>query len=58
VEGDSPYARSLAPGMVISEINDKKVEDIAAAKEAFHKGANKLYVHQGNQSGFQVVRIS
>ncbi|MCB1120938.1 MAG: Do family serine endopeptidase [Verrucomicrobiae bacterium] len=57
VEGDSPYARSLTPGMVISEINDKKVDDIASAKEAFHKGANKLYVHQGNQSGFEVVKI-
>lgn len=57
VRGDSPYARSLVPGMVISEINDLRVADIASAKKAFHPGVNKLYVHDGNQAGYRVVRI-
>ncbi|MCB1119981.1 MAG: Do family serine endopeptidase [Verrucomicrobiae bacterium] len=57
VTPDSPYARSLFPGMVISEINDQELNNIATAKEAFQKGVNKLYVYYRNLGGYLVLRI-
>jgi hypothetical protein len=57
VHAESPYARSLIQGMIISEINDHQLFDIATAKKAFQKGANKLYVYYRNLGGYLVLRI-
>ena len=57
VHAESPYARSLIQGMIISEINDHQLNNIASAKKAFQKGANKLYVYYRNLGGYLVLRI-
>ena len=57
VQADSPYARSLTPGMIISEINGNAVNTVGAAKKAFKKGTNKLYVYDRNQAGYLALRV-
>ncbi len=57
VNGRSPHIRSIREGMVIVEINDHPVRDLAAAAAALRKGANKLWTYDRGSFGYQVIRV-
>jgi len=54
----SPYAKVLAPGMIILEINDQPVTTIGQLNEHLHRGrVNKLWVSYRGNNGFLALRI-
>lgn len=58
VERNSPYRNSLRVGMVILEINGRKVETLEEAQEAVQGGRiNRLYVSYQGSRGYLAVRI-
>jgi S1-C subfamily serine protease len=45
IDGRSPYARSLVPGMIIIEINRQTVTDAATARALIREGRNLFFVY-------------
>jgi len=58
VEPRSPYAGSLAPGMVIMEVNDQSVETVGDLQDVLRRGqANKFWVYFRGNRGFLALRV-
>jgi serine protease Do/serine protease DegQ len=57
VAASSDYAGSLAPGIVLIEINDEHVESLDAARKALHKGVNKVYLYTDGRVGYVALRV-
>ncbi len=58
VAADSPFARVMAPGMQILEVNDKSVESVADVARLLRKGAvNRLWIAFRGQARYVAVRI-
>lgn len=58
VDARSPYAKLLAPGMVILEVNGKKVTTIGQLSEGLISGrANRLWVSYRGNRGFLALRV-
>ncbi|MEM1223809.1 MAG: Do family serine endopeptidase [Verrucomicrobiota bacterium] len=56
IESSSPYTRSLRPGMVIMEINDKAFSSLSEASRLLRNGVNKLYIYERGRVGYIAVR--
>ena len=57
IAADSPYSRSLAPGMVIIEINGEAPESLEAATNLIKPGVNRLYVESRGRYGYVAIRV-
>ena len=57
IAADSPYSRSLAPGMIIIEINGEAPESMEAAKNLIKSGVNRLYVESRGRYGYVAIRV-
>lgn len=57
VDPNAEYRRSLAVGMVITEVNGKPVDSLSTLKEAIRSGINRFYVWSKGYYAFVVVRI-
>jgi serine protease Do len=57
VDPESPYARNLAEGMVIMEINDTSITSIKEAREQIKTGVNKLYIFNRGRTGYLPIRV-
>lgn len=58
VDPASNYARRLAEGMVIIEINDRAVSSVQDVKDNLREGVNKLYVYHGGRVGYIAIRVT
>jgi Do/DeqQ family serine protease len=57
VDPSSGYARFLRPGLVIMEVNDRRVQSVDEAKRALRPGVNKLYVYDRGRTGYLALRL-
>ena len=57
ITADSPYSRSLSPGMVIIEINGEAPDSIEAATNLIKPGVNRLYVESRGRYGYVAIRV-
>lgn len=57
VAPDSPFSRYMSEGMVIVEINDRPVVEIAEARETLRTGANKIYFYHRGRLGYLAIRL-
>lgn len=58
VDARSPHANTLAPGMVILEVNDKEVNTIGELDKALMRGrVNKFWVSFRGNRGFIALRV-
>lgn len=57
VKEGSPFAGRLEAGMVIVEINDDPVENLASASESFRSGVNKVVVQDGERTKTLALRV-
>lgn len=58
IEARSPFAGRLSRGMVILEVNDRKVDSIGELQEALRGGrVNKLWVWFRGNEGFVAVQV-
>lgn len=56
VDPTSSFSRHFRPGMVIIEINDRKVGSIDKAHKLLSTGVNKLYVYDRGRVSYLAVR--
>jgi len=56
VDPTSPFSRYFREGMVIMEINDRKVSDLNNARGLLSQGVNKLYVYDRGRLSYLAVR--
>lgn len=57
VAADSPFSRYMSEGMVIVEINDRAVEEIAEARDNLRSGVNKIYFYNRGRAGYLAIRL-
>lgn len=57
VSSDSSLRQYLREGMVLIEINDRSVTDLAKGQQALRRGLNKLYIYDRGRTGYFAVRI-
>lgn len=57
IEPNSPYARTLAEGMVILELNDAPVTSVAEFRELLRPAVNKLWVSYRGNRGYIALRV-
>jgi len=56
VASDSPYRRALTPGMLIMEVNGKRVKSPEDVAQFMTSGINRLYAYLGGQRRYIIIR--
>ena len=54
---DSPYTRTLIEGLLILEVNGRKVTTVSQARELLRPGVNRLYVYRRGSYGFIGIQV-
>lgn len=57
LDPSSPYARLLASGMVLLEVNDQPAATLDQARRTLRKGVNKLYLYDRGRTGYLALRV-
>ena len=57
VRADSPFSPPVQEGMVILEINHRKVDSIQDARKILRQGSNALYIYDRGSTGYIALRI-
>jgi len=58
VEPKSPFSRHLREGIVILEVNDKKVQTLTETRSLLRKGLNKIYIFDRSYVRYLVLNVN
>lgn len=58
VDPASPFSRYLREGMVLLEVNDRRVSTAEEAHSFFHPGMNKLYIYDRGALRYLALRVN
>lgn len=53
---DSPFSRTLRPGMVVVEVNDQAIGSVSDLRGALREGVNKFWIYFRGSFGYLAVR--